>query len=156
MTTDNWRSSKVKDELASCTTVLRASMVVGEFKLADDPQELYKISFKHLAAHAQHAFPLYTSFINLRFAFSSHFLVCAWRAFDSIKHLFNFCVDLLNDSAVFLALSCYNSMFIVSVEDSGGVSSLVKCYVSSTCRPVLCSWVVSFKDIPLVQVLISL
>ena len=54
-----------------------------------------------------------------------------------------------------LVLSCSNSMFIVSVVDSGGVSSFVTCYVSGTCRPVLCSLVVSFKDIPLVQVLIS-
>ena len=61
----------------SCMTVLQASMVIGELKLADDPQEFYKNSFKHLAAHAQHASPFYTSFINLRFAFSSHFLVCA-------------------------------------------------------------------------------
>ena len=46
----------MKDELASCMTVLHASMVVGELKLADDSQELYKNSYKHLAAHAQHAF----------------------------------------------------------------------------------------------------
>ena len=52
-------------------------------------------------------------------------------------------------------LSCFNSMFIVRVEDSGGVSSLVTCYVSSTYRPVLCSLVVSSKDVPLVQVLFS-
>ena len=56
---------------------------------------------------------------------------------------------------MFLVLSCFNSMFVVSVEDSGDVFPLVTCYVSSTCRPVLCSWAVSLKDIPLVQVLVS-
>ena len=89
------------------------------------------------------------------FAFSSHFIIGAWRAVVSIKHLFDVCVDLLHDSAVFLVLSSLNLLFIVSVVDTGGVSSFVTCYVSSTCRPVLCSLVVSSQDIPLVQVLIS-
>ena len=128
------------------------SMVVGELKLADDTQELFKNSCKHLAAHAQHAFSStrYLLISCLHFHRISSFVHDAHSISLSIYSTFS--VDLLNDSAVFLVLSCFSSMFIVRVEDLGGVSSLVTCYVSRTYRPVLCSLVVYSKNIPLVQV----
>ena len=117
------------------------SVVTGELKRSDDSRKLYKSNFKHLAAHAQHLLLLTRhSFIPCMYylAFSSHFIDCAWRAFDFLKHLFHVLIDLLYDGVAALVLSCLISLFLVRV-----VVQVVQPFISFTvkcsCRPVMCS-----------------